>query len=232
MIRLRPAAERGHFQNDWLDSRHSFSFDQYRDPEHVHFGPLRVINEDVVAPRQGFPMHAHRDMEIITYVLSGSLAHRDSLGTGSTIRPGEIQRMSAGTGIMHSEFNASETEPVHLMQIWIIPAHRGQAPSYEQKSFSAADGLTPIVVSRNGAAPAHAVSIDQDVTVYAGKLASGGTTGHVLKEGRSAWLQLAKGALDVNGTAMRAGDGAAVSDEKALQLKANEESEFLLFDLP
>ncbi len=231
MITIRPAAERGHARFGWLDSQHSFSFGEYYDPAHMGFGPLRVINEDRVAPGAGFPTHGHRDMEIISYVLDGALEHRDSIGTGAVIRPGEVQRMSAGTGLTHSEFNHSKSEPVHLMQIWLFPEREDITPGYEQKKFSEAerrDALRPIVTpdAREGS-----LRIYQDTSIYASLLSKGATVTHAIKPGRHAWLQLAKGAVTVNGVALQAGDGAAVSDETSLDIRGDAESEFLLFDL-
>lgn len=231
MIRLRPAARRGHTQIDWLDSWHTFSFDQYDDPEYENFRSLRVINEDIVKPGAGFHPHSHRDMEILTYILEGVLEHKDSLGNGSLIRPGEIQRMSAGTGVTHSEFNHSPKEPVHLLQIWIFPEKKGLAPGYEQKKFSHSlleSRLVPVASSdaRNGA-----VKIHQDVRVYACILKPKQSVSHALQASRHAWIQVARGALDLNAHALRAGDGAAVSEEKVITLTAQKDSEVLVFDL-
>jgi quercetin 2,3-dioxygenase len=232
MITIRRAKERGHADHGWLDTFHTFSFADYWDPRHMGWGPLRVINEDRVAPASGFPTHAHRDMEIITYVLEGALEHRDSLGTGSVIRPGEVQRMSAGTGVRHSEYNASKTEPVHLLQIWIEPARTGIAPGYEQKTFGEAErrGRLRLIAApdgRDGAVP-----IPQDATVYAATLARGERVEHALAPGRLGWLQVARGALLVNGEQLAQGDGAAIEGERAITLEAVEPAETLLFDLP
>jgi quercetin 2,3-dioxygenase len=233
MITRRPSAERGHFDHGWLDTFHTFSFADYHDPAHMGFRALRVINEDRVAPGRGFGTHPHSDMEIVTFVLAGALAHADSMGTGSTIRPGDVQRMSAGTGVTHSEFNASRSEPVHLMQIWILPERRGLRPEYEQKAFPEAErrGRLRLIVSRDGADGS--VTLHQDARIYATVLASGERVTHPLASGRSAWVQVASGAVRVNGTALAAGDGAAVTAETALEIVADGggRSELLLFDL-
>lgn len=233
MITVRPAAERGIANFGWLDSRHSFSFGHYHDPKHMGFGPLRVINEDRVQPGAGFDTHGHRDMEIISYVLEGALEHRDSIGTGSVIRPGDVQRMSAGTGIRHSEYNHSAGEPVHFLQIWLLPEREGLAPGYEQKSFADDEkrGRLRLVAARDGRDGA--VRIHQDADLYASLHDKAQSVTHVLPAGRRAWLQVVRGALDVNGTILRAGDGAAASDLPTLEVKATVDgSEFLLFDLP
>jgi hypothetical protein len=231
MITVRPAKERGHFDHGWLDTYHSFSFSEYLDPSHMGFRSLRVINEDRVDPRAGFPPHSHRDMEIITYVLAGALAHKDSMGNGSVIRPGDVQRMSAGTGVTHSEANGSETEPVHLLQIWILPEKRGITPSYEEKRFSPEEkrGRLRLVASRDGADGS--VTIHQDARVYASLLDPGQTVRHTLDPGRGAWLHLVAGAATVNGTALATGDGAAIQNEGTLEIHAGEPTELLLFDL-
>jgi quercetin 2,3-dioxygenase len=231
MITRRPAAERGATQIDWLDSRHSFSFAEYFDPQHMGFRSLRVINDDKIAEGGGFPTHPHRDMEILTYVLDGALEHRDSLGTGSVIRPGEVQIMSAGTGIRHSEFNHSETEPVHLLQIWMLPERQGLPPRYDQKAFAAADrqGKLKLVASRD--ARDGAVQIFQDIDLYASTLKAGDRVTHSLRPGRYAWLQMARGRAEVNGTALEEGDGAAVSSERELEIRGVDNAELLLFDL-
>ena len=231
MIAVLPSADRGHFDHGWLNTYHTFSFADYHDPEHMRFRALRVINEDRVAPGQGFGMHPHRDMEIITYVLDGALEHRDSLGNGSIIRPGDGQRMSAGTGILHSEFNPSRTEPVHLLQIWIFPDTRGLAPSYEQKSFPPEEKHGKWKVLAEPAPRNGAVAIHQDVKLNVAVLAAGEKISYTLAEGRYAWVQMARGAVSLNGTLLQQGDGAAVSDEHALTMIAQEEPEILLFDL-
>jgi redox-sensitive bicupin YhaK (pirin superfamily) len=231
MLTIRPARERGHAQHGWLDSHHSFSFADYHDPKHMGFRALRVINEDRVAPAKGFGSHPHRDMEIISYVLEGALQHRDSLGTGSVIRPGDVQRMSAGSGVTHSEFNASQSDPVHFLQIWLVPSERGIAPSYEQKSFGAetARGRLRVVAAPDGRADA--VTIHTDAVVYIGQLASGESAELQLNPQRYAWVQVARGAVRVNGQQLAAGDGAALSDERELKLEGVEDAEVLVFDL-
>ncbi|MBI3934250.1 MAG: pirin family protein [Acidobacteria bacterium] len=230
MIQVRRSGERGRTKAGWLDSRHTFSFDRYYDPRFTGFHHLRVINEDRVQPGSGFPTHPHRDMEIITYVLEGALEHRDSLGTGSVIRPGEVQRMSAGTGITHSEFNASKSESVHLLQIWILPERLALTPSYEQRVFPIEDAGGMVLLAahdgRNGA-----LTIHQDVELHAARLQAGQRAQYSLKPGRHAWLQVARGALSVNDTALATGDGAGVSDEQQLEFAAREDGEMLLFDL-
>lgn len=232
MISIRRSEERGRADFGWLDSRHSFSFGHYHDPGHMGFRSLRVINEDRVKGGAGFDTHPHRDMEIISYVLEGGLAHRDSLGTGAVIRPGEVQRMSAGTGILHSEFNASPTEPVHFLQIWILPERLGLEPGYEQRAFPEAErrGRLRLVASRDGRDGA--VTIHQDVALYASLLGTGEGVRHPLPPGRGAWVQLARGTIAVNGEALRAGDGAAITDEDHVEILCREgEAELLLFDL-
>jgi redox-sensitive bicupin YhaK (pirin superfamily) len=232
MITIRKAKERGHADHGWLDTYHTFSFADYWDPRHMGWGPLRVINEDRVAGGRGFPTHPHRDMEIITYVLEGALEHRDSLGTGSVIRPGEVQRMSAGTGVRHSEFNVSKTEPLHLLQIWIEPARTGIAPGYEQKLFAEAErrGRLRLIAAADGREGA--VTIHQDAAVYATTLARGERVEHALDAGRLAWLQVARGGLLLNGERLAQGDGAAIENERRLEIEALEPAEALLFDLP
>ena len=231
MITIRHAADRGVAEHDWLSSRHSFSFADYHDPAHMGFGPLRVINEDRVQPAKGFETHGHRDMEIVSYVLTGALAHNDSMGNGSVIRPGEVQRMSAGTGILHSEFNASDSEPVHFLQIWILPEHRGLAPGYEQKLFpeDTRRGRLRLVAARDGRDGA--LTLHQDVDLYAALLAPGEMVSHKLPDGRKAWLQVARGGVTANGRKLRAGDGAAIERESAIEIVAIDETEFLLFDM-
>ena len=231
-IALRKAAERGHADHGWLDTWHTFSFSDYHDPRLMGFRALRVINEDFVAPGRGFPTHAHRDMEIITYVLEGALEHRDSLGTGSVIRPGEVQRMSAGTGVRHSEANPSASEPLHLLQIWIEPAKGGIEPGYEQKTFTDADkrGRLRLVASPEGGEGS--VTIHQDARVYATVLGPGQQVVHSLAPGRHAWVHVARGALTLNGQHLTAGDGAAASKESSLTLIGEQDAEALLCDLP
>jgi redox-sensitive bicupin YhaK (pirin superfamily) len=231
MITKRPAGERGSTRTDWLDSHHTFSFNRYYDPRFEGFGDLLVINEDTVAPGGGFGTHGHRDMEIISYVVTGALEHRDSIGTSSVIRPGEVQRMSAGTGVRHSEFNHSKDEPVHFLQIWITPEREGLAPGYEQREFSEEErrGRLRLVASRGGREGS--VTIHQDAEVYAATLAEGEEVSYEPRAGRRAWAQVIKGGVELNGLELRAGDGAAVSDEPRLVLRAVEPSELLLFDL-
>ncbi|HEX7965263.1 MAG TPA: pirin family protein [Gammaproteobacteria bacterium] len=232
MITLRPAAERGKADFGWLDSRHTFSFGQYMDPRHMGFGPLRVINEDKVQPAQGFGTHGHADMEIISYVLEGALEHKDSIGTGSVIRPGDVQRMSAGTGIQHSEFNHSKSEPVHFLQIWLIPERRGIQPGYEQKRFEDADkrGRLRLIASRDGREGSVTVHLDADL--YACVLDEGDGVRHAPAPGRSQWLQVARGALTLNGQRLAAGDGAALQGEREVAVSAAVDgTEFLLFDM-
>jgi hypothetical protein len=231
MIVVRRSEERGHFDHGWLDTRHTFSFADYRDPRHMGFRALRVVNEDRVRPGQGFGTHPHRDMEIVTYVLEGGLAHRDSMGHGSTIHPGDVQRMSAGTGVTHSEFNASRTEPVHFLQIWILPDRTGLAPSYEQRRFPEEErrGRLRLLASPDGADGS--VTVHQDVRLLAALLAPGQAVGHALAPGRHAWVQVARGAVEVAGQRLSAGDGAALSGETEVALQGIADSEVLLFDL-
>jgi len=231
MIVKRPAAERGHFDHGWLDTSHTFSFAGYHDPAHMGFRSLRVINEDRVQGGKGFGAHSHSDMEIITYVLEGALAHADSLGNRSTIVPGDVQRMTAGTGVTHSEFNPRPGEPVHFLQIWILPSRRGLAPGYEQKAVPEAEerGTLRLVASRDGREGS--VTIHQDVDLYASRLLPGERVKHALAPGRHAWLQVVTGRIEVNGSALGTGDGAAVSGESALEVVAAEPAHFLLFDL-
>ena len=231
MITIRKSDDRGHFDHGWLDTRHTFSFADYRDPRHIGFRALRVVNEDRVRPGQGFGTHPHRDMEIVTYVLEGGLAHRDSMGHGSTIHPGDVQRMSAGTGVTHSEFNASRTEPVHFLQIWILPDRTGLAPSYEQRRFPEEErrGRLRLVASPDGADGS--VTVHQDARLLAALLAPGQAVGHALAPGRHAWVQVARGAVEVSGQRLSAGDGAALSGETEVALRGIADSEVLLFDL-
>jgi redox-sensitive bicupin YhaK (pirin superfamily) len=232
MITLRPADQRGQADYGWLHTRYTFSFADYYDPEHVHFRSLRVINEDHVEPGHGFGTHPHRDMEIITYVLEGALAHKDSMGTGSTIRPGEVQRMSAGTGVLHSEFNHSPSEEVHLLQIWILPERKSIEPSYEQKEFARESKLNRLRLVASPGGEEGSVTIHQDARLYASILEEGKSVRHELGKGRYAWLQVVRGEVSLNGTALKAGDGAAVEREASLEITGNApSSEFLLFDL-
>ena len=234
MITLRPAAERGHFDHGWLNTYHTFSFADYHDPRHTHFRGLRVINEDTVQPGGGFGTHPHRDMEIITYILQGALAHKDSMGTGSTIVPGDVQRMSAGTGVLHSEYNHSRDELVHLLQIWIFPSERGLKPSYEQKTFAAEEKLNRLRLVASPDASDGSVILHSDARVYGSLLEPGASVEHALAQGRGAWIQVVTGAIEVNGKRLAAGDGAGIEDEQLLTITGRAESassEFLLFDL-
>jgi quercetin 2,3-dioxygenase len=231
MIRSRPAAERGNADYGWLKTSYSFSFNTYHDPAHMGFRALRVINEDVVMPGQGFGMHGHRDMEIVTYVISGALEHRDSLGNGGILRAGEVQRMTAGTGIRHSEFNPSADEPVHLYQIWLLPERTGLTPSYEQKEVEprVGDGSLRLVAAPAG--QGGALTIHQDAKVYLGSLEQGQSLLHPLGSDRHAWVQVVRGSIALDGRVLHTSDGAAVSDESALKIEALEDAELLLFDL-
>jgi len=231
MLKIRRAEERGHADHGWLNSYHTFSFAGYYDPANTGFRSLRVINEDFVLPGQGFGTHPHRDMEILTFVLEGALEHRDSMGNGGVIRPGEVQRMSAGSGITHSEFNASDEKPVHFVQVWILPEQRGITPSYEQRSFDlATNGKLQLIASPD--ADENSMAIHQDAKVYAGKLEAGANLRHEIAKDRHAWVQVARGEVEVNGTKLRAGDGAAITGEPELRISTNGQgSELLLFDL-
>ncbi len=231
MIRIRRAEERGHLDHGWLDTRHTFSFGRYHDPSHMGFRALRVMNEDWVKPGSGFGAHPHRDMEIVTYVLEGLLEHRDSLGGGGTIRPGELQRMTAGTGIVHSEANPSPAESVHLYQIWLLPEREGLAPSYEQRAFPEAErrGRLRLVASPDGREGS--LTIRQDAALYLGTLDADGEVSRAMTPGRHAWLQVLRGAVQLNGRPLAEGDGAAVSEEGLLSIRADRPSEILLFDL-
>jgi len=230
-LTLRRSEERGKANFGWLDSKHSFSFGHYYDPEQMGFGPLRVINEDRVAPGGGFPAHPHNDMEIISYVLEGALEHKDSIGTGSVIRPGDVQRMSAGSGVRHSEYNASKTDPVHFLQIWIVPEKKGLAPSYEQKTFDEADkhGQLRLIGSRDGRDGS--VTINRDVDLYATLLTPGQSVRHVLRNGRGAWVQVARGSVTLNGERLGAGDGVSIERSGDIELEASNAAEVLLFDM-
>ncbi len=232
MITLRKSDDRGHAQHGWLDSYHSFSFADYHDPKHMGFGPLRVINEDRILPGTGFGTHGHRDMEIISYVLQGSLAHKDSMGNVKSIPPGDVQRMSAGTGVMHSEFNHAPGEVTHFLQIWIEPSVRGIAPSYEQKAFPEADkrGRLRLVAAPGG--EDGAVTIHADARVYAGLFDGAESTRLALAPGRKAYVHLVRGALSVNGQALSGGDAAKLESESEVLLEAGREAEVLVFDLP
>lgn len=234
MITLRPANERGHANHGWLDTYHTFSFADYYDPKHMGFRSLRVINDDRVEAGRGFGTHPHQDMEIVTYVLEGELAHKDSMGTGATIVPGEVQRMSAGTGVLHSEFNHSKSDEVHLLQIWILPEKRGLEPSYEQKFFADEEKLNRfrVVASRDGRDGS--VKIHQDGSIHAALVEEGKSATYTLEKGRYAWVHVARGSVTLNGKTLNAGDGAAISDEEKLTLVGNtvgKKAEVLLFDL-
>jgi redox-sensitive bicupin YhaK (pirin superfamily) len=232
MITVRPAEARGRTAISWLDSRHTFSFNEYYDPQHMGFRALRVINDDRVLPASGFGTHGHRDMEVLTYVLSGGLAHKDSLGTGSVIRPGDLQRMSAGTGIRHSEWNASETEPVHFLQIWIIPATKGLPPSYEQATFGAVGHRDQLQLIASPEGRAGSLTVHQDVNVHALELTGGAAADLELARERHAWVQLARGSVVLNGTTLREGDGASASGETRLHFAAADDgADLLAFDL-
>ncbi len=231
MIAIRPAAERGHADHGWLDTRHTFSFASYHDPRHMGFRSLRVINEDRVKPGEGFGTHAHRDMEILTWVLEGALGHKDSMGNGSVIRPGDLQRMSAGTGVTHSEFNPSPEAPVHFLQIWLLPRERGLPPGYEQKRFPQEERRGRLRLIAAGDGRDGAVTIHQDADLWTALFQPNESVRHALAPGRYAWLHVARGAVRLNGSTLGAGDGAAVSDEAALEIAGAARAEVLLFDL-
>ena len=230
MITLRKSQDRGTANFGWLDARHSFSFGHYYDPEHMGFGPLRVINEDRIEPGKGFDTHGHRNMEIVTYILEGALEHKDSLGSGEVLRPGEVQRMTAGRGIRHSEFNPSKDEGTHLLQIWLLPEKDGLEPSYEQKDFTRErHGSLKLVASHD--AREGSLKIHQDVDLFASVLMEGETLSYIINPERKGWLQLAKGSLLLNGLVLGQGDGVAISNESELHIKALKDSDFLLFDM-
>lgn len=231
MLTIRKAEDRGHANHGWLDTYHTFSFANYYDPKHMGFRSLRVINEDRVSPDAGFGTHGHRDMEIITYVLQGALEHKDSIGNGSVIQPGDVQRMSAGTGILHSEFNHSKTDSVHLLQIWLLPDQEGLPPSYEQQNFSVTKnpGKLHLVAARDGREGA--VTVHQDVDLYAAVLNQGDRISHTLKPQRHAWVQVARGTITLNGLPLDTSDGAAISNETDVVIEATNDAEILLFDL-
>lgn len=229
MITIRRSGDRGLADFGWLRSRHTFSFGHYHDPQFMGHGPLRVINEDRVNPGAGFDQHGHRNMEILSWVLEGALRHQDSLGTTSVIRPGELQRMTAGTGVTHSEFNASDREPVHFLQIWILPAKDELKPGYEQRAFTDLDGALRLVASghpRDGA-----VKIHQDADLYVARLGPGAAATHALKPGRLGWVQVARGSVRLGDETLQQGDGAALEDEAAVTLQAGDAAEVLLFDM-
>lgn len=231
MIQIRKSGERGHFDHGWLKTYHTFSFSDYHDPKWMGFRTLRVINEDYVQPGQGFPTHSHRDMEIVTYVLEGALQHKDSMGNTSVIRPGEVQRMSAGTGVTHSEFNASDKEKVHLLQIWILPEKKGFAPSYEQRFFDSKgkENLLQLVASQKG--EQGSVKIQQDVRIYDCSLEKGKSFSHALQSERAAWIQVIQGKVEMNQKTLMEGDGASIVKTPELHFSTHNEAKFLLFDL-
>ena len=231
MIQVRRANERGHAQHGWLDSRHTFSFADYQDPQHMGFRGLRVINEDRVAPAQGFGTHGHRDMEILSYVLEGGVEHKDSMGTGSVILPGDVQRMSAGTGVRHSEVNASKTEEAHFLQIWIIPEKTGIAPSYEQRTFASSEKKGTLLVVASPDGRAGSVTIHADAILYAGTFEEGESAKLSLAKGRGSWVQIARGKARVNGTELSAGDALSITDEPAVEIRGVSGAEVLVFDL-
>lgn len=231
MIKIRKAEQRGHFDFGWLNTYHTFSFGDYYDPSHMGFRNLRVINEDVVQRGRGFPRHGHRDMEIFTYILQGALQHRDSIGNGSVIRPGDVQRMSAGTGVTHSESNASPDQPVHLLQIWIVPAEEGIVPDYEEKRFPELEKRNKLRLIISPDAAEGSVKIHQDARVYASLLETGHEVSHALESDRHAWLQIAAGSVKLNDLDLKQGDGAAVNQETSITIAAQEPAEILLFDL-
>jgi len=232
MVTLRKAADRGHANHGWLDTYHTFSFASYRDPQHMGFRVLRVMNEDFVAPGQGFGEHPHENMEIVTYVLSGALEHRDSMGNGEVLRPGEFQRMSVGTGITHSEFNPSRNEPVHLYQIWLYPERKGIEPSYEQKRFAEAERHNRLRLVASPDAAEDSLRIHQDARIFLSSLDGGSRVAHELGAGRHAWVQVLRGFVSLHGQELAAGDGAAISDEPAVAIEAASPAEVMLFDLP
>lgn len=231
MIKIRKAQDRGHANYGWLDTFHTFSFSSYQDPNHMRFRTLRVMNEDVVAPGQGFGTHPHHDMEIVTYVLEGALEHKDSMGNGEVLRPGEFQRMSAGTGITHSEFNPSSNEPVHLYQIWLFPERKGIEPSYEQKRFAEEERHNRLRLVASRQAEEGSLLIHQDARIFLASLDAGRSVLYELAVGRHAWLQVLRGSVALNGEALQTSDGAAVSDETKLEIVAQEDAEIMLFDL-
>lgn len=232
MLTVRRSADRGHVNHGWLNARHSFSFADYHDPRHMGFRVLRVINEDVISPGQGFGTHPHRDMEILTYVIEGALEHKDDLGNGSVIRPGDVQWMSAGTGVQHSEFNPSPDAPTHLLQIWILPDRKGRRPDYGEKHFPNEERRGRLCLVASGDGTDGSLRWGQDVRLYASLLAAGESVSLDLSPGRHAWVQLVRGSLDLNNQTLDEGDGASASGEPKLEIKAGQDSEFLVFDLP
>lgn len=231
MIHVRKAEDRGHANHGWLDTYHTFSFASYQDPDHIQFRSLRVMNEDFVAAGQGFGTHPHRDMEIVTYVLEGALEHKDSMGNGEVLRPGEFQRMSAGTGITHSEFNPSSDEPVHLYQIWLFPEQKGIDPSYEQKRFAEEERQNQLRLVASPDASDGSLLVHQDARIFLSSLDAGRSVNHALEPGRHAWLQVLRGSVQLNGQPLQTSDGAAVSDETYLDIVASQPAEIMLFDL-
>ena len=232
MIDIRKSADRGHYNHGWLDTRHTFSFGEYHNPAHHRFRALRVMNEDRVAPGQGFSAHPHRDMEIVTYVLDGALEHQDSMGNGEVLRPGEFQRMSAGSGITHSEFNPSADEPAHFYQIWLLPKDKGITPSYEQKRFDEAERTNQLRLVASPDGVEGSLSINQDARVYLTTLEQGSSVSHTLADGRHAWLQVLRGEVELGNQTLSTGDGAAVSEEATIEITSIRGAEALLFDLP
>lgn len=232
MLTVRRSADRGHIDHGWLNARHTFSFGDFHDPGHMGFRVLRVINEDVIAPGKGFGTHPHRDMEILTYVIEGALEHRDNMGNGSIIRPGDVQWMSAGTGVQHSEFNPSPDDPTHLLQIWILPDRKGRQPDYAEKHFTPEDRRDRLCLVASGEGTAGSLRWGQDVRLYASLLSAGESVSLDLGAERHAWVQLVRGSLNINGQSLNEGDGASVCDEAHLEIKASQDSEFLVFDLP
>lgn len=231
MISIRRGKDRGHANHGWLDSHHTFSFANYYDPEHMGFRSLRVINDDRVTGGAGFPTHGHRDMEIISYVVEGGLEHRDSMGNGSVIRPGDVQRMTAGTGVTHSEFNASKSAPLRFLQIWIIPGRRGLEPGYEQKHFESSERTNRLRLVASGDGRDGSVTVHQDVAIYASTLEAGQSLEYTVVDGRHAWLQVVNGRLNVAGHALEEGDGLSLSQSGLLDVRADRDAELLLFDL-
>jgi redox-sensitive bicupin YhaK (pirin superfamily) len=231
MIQIRRAVERGHANHGWLDTWHTFSFSSYHDPQHMRFRSLRVMNEDRVQPGEGFGTHPHRDMEIVTYVLEGALEHKDSMGNGEVLRPGEFQRMSAGTGITHSEFNPSKTEAVHLYQIWLVPDRKGIEPSYEQKRFTDEDRHNRLRLVASPEATDGSLLIHQDARIFLSRIDAGKRLVHEMSAGRHAWLQVLRGSVSFNGQTLETSDGAAISDESSLTVEARQDAEIMLFDL-
>ena len=231
MFQIRRAEDRGHADHGWLNTYHTFSFSSYQDPQHMRFRSLRVMNEDVIAPGQGFGTHPHHDMEIVTYVLEGALEHKDSMGNGEVLRPGEFQRMSAGTGITHSEFNPSSEQPVHLYQIWLFPDQKRIQPSYEQKQFSEAERHNRLRLVASREAADESLRIHQDARIFLSNLDAGTTLNHTIATGRFAWLQVLRGSVVANGLTLATSDGVAVSEERSLAIRAKSDAEIMLFDL-